>query len=88
MAETKKPTATQGGRRSLMADRTALLSRVRSGIGMGVVVPDNRVQLIELQQQIVDRTELGLGDVVGIQQLVQPLAPIGRGQNGSAQIPA
>jgi hypothetical protein len=78
-----------------MADRTALFYRVgapfsrgRSGMGMRVVVQDRGVELIELQQQIVDRAKLGLGDVVGIKQLVQTLAPIRCGQNRSAQISA
>jgi hypothetical protein len=61
------------------------------GIGRGLFADERRVkliELIELQQQIVDRTKLGFGDVMGIEQLVKAFAPIRCGQNRSTQVPA
>jgi hypothetical protein len=42
--------------------------------------------LIELEQEAVDRAQLRVGQVAGVEQLVQTLAPIRRRQDRAAQV--
>lgn len=43
-------------------------------------------ELFQLQQQAVDRAELGFGKMFGVEQPVKALSPVGGRQNGPAEV--
>ncbi|CAG9253173.1 hypothetical protein PCAR4_340102 [Paraburkholderia caribensis] len=45
-----------------------------------------RAQLVELQQQIVDRAELRIGQVIGVEQFEEAFAPVGGREDGPTQV--
>jgi len=53
---------------------------------VSVAIRALRFEFVQLEQKDVDRTQLRIGQVLGIEQLMKPLAPVGGRQNGPREI--
>ena len=73
---------------------TFVAARYRASVGSDVVDARGKVDgrnrdavvIVEFEQQAIDRTQLALGQVGAVEQLMQTFAPVSGGKNRATQI--